>query len=121
MVDLLRGPIVVGFFEALIVFRRLRRVVLAGATTSIDLPATTTTTLQGGRDGFVAVLDSSQTGAAQLVWATYVGGTSNDKILDEGYDSAGNVFVVGSTESLDLPVTPDEIAGQIRQIAGPDP
>ena len=60
----------------------------------------------GNTDIFVIKLDPSQTGANQLVYETYIGGSDEDVPGGIGVDSSGNVYVAGYTESnLDFPAT----------------
>ncbi len=79
--------------------------VYVGGWTTSAFPTTTGAyqeTLRGMEDGFVAKV--SPDGAA-LVYATYVGGGANDRIVDLALDSSGSVHVAGFTESVDFPVT----------------
>ncbi|HUO57970.1 MAG TPA: SBBP repeat-containing protein [bacterium] len=81
---------------------------LAGTTYSSDFPITpgAPQSLFGGgstpQDGFIAKLDS--TGSA-LVFSTYVGGSSDDLCWGITLDSSNNIYVTGSTSSLDFPTT----------------
>jgi uncharacterized protein (TIGR03437 family) len=52
-------------------------------------------------DAFVAKF--SPTGS--LIWSTYVGGTQEDSVGAIAVDTAGNVYVAGTTSSTDFPVT----------------
>jgi uncharacterized protein (TIGR03437 family) len=54
----------------------------------------------GPYDAFVAKLNP--TGSA-MVWATYLGGTNTDQAQTIAVDSAGNVWVSGTTKSTDFP------------------
>ena len=56
----------------------------------------------GQSDAFVAKLNASGTA---LVYATYLGGTSNDDGLGIAVDSAGNAYVTGHTFSSNFPTT----------------
>lgn len=56
----------------------------------------------GTLDGFVARLNSSLT---SLVQATYIGGSSGDLVLGLALSGSGEVFVVGFTQSANLPNT----------------
>ncbi|MCA1570133.1 MAG: SBBP repeat-containing protein, partial [Chloroflexi bacterium] len=77
------------------------------------------TTLGGHNDRFVAKLNTAASGAASLVWSTYLGGSGYE---DSGglasvrvmhpeeratlaVDGTGNVYVSGTTKSSDFPVT----------------
>ncbi len=80
-------------------------VYVAGTTGSTDFP--TQGPLQaanaGNEDVFVTKLNS--TGTA-LVYSTYLGGSATDFAFALALDSAGNVHVVGTTQSTDFPTTP---------------
>jgi len=54
----------------------------------------------GGRDVTVTRLDAS----GQLVWSTYLGGSSHDSSQGMTLDASGNIYVTGYTESADFPV-----------------
>jgi hypothetical protein len=66
------------------------------------LNATQSTYAGGKTDGFVARFSSD---LSQMLSSTYVGGSGDDRVLALTSDSLGNVFVAGSTSSLDFPVT----------------
>jgi len=81
-------------------------VYLTGSTTSTDLLVTSNalqSTIKGPTNGFVAVFDPTQSGAASLVYATYLGGSG----VDVPYGIAthnGKAYITGSTASGDFPV-----------------
>lgn len=78
----------------------------AGWTLSTDFPVTPNAsqkTNAGGRDAFLARMNSSGTG---LLYSTYFGGTGEDIGMGIGMDGSGNVYLAGYTESTDFPVTP---------------
>jgi len=78
---------------------------VTGHTFSVDFPATSGSfdaTFNGVRDAFVARL--SPTGSA-LVYATFLGGGSDDYSLGIAVSSSGNAYVTGRTWSPDFPVT----------------
>ncbi len=82
-------------------------VTVAGESQSIDFP-TTLGSYQpapaGGRDVVVSRIDETRAGAAQLVWATYIGGSGDDVAFDVAVDDLGLTTVVaGYTDSIDLP------------------
>ena len=53
-------------------------------------------------DAFAAKLNN--TGSA-MVWATFLGGTGNDRARTVAVDPAGNVWLSGTTDSTDFPAT----------------
>lgn len=87
-------------------------VFVAGATTSPDFPLLNpiqSQPSQAGATGFVFCLDAS----GQLLWSTYFGGVTSGKgtnlngnsITALTVDSAGNVYIAGTSEDSDLPTT----------------
>ncbi len=52
-------------------------------------------------DAFIAKFNS----IGNLIWASYLGGSSNDGGIGVHVDSVDNIYVVGVTNSLDFPVT----------------
>lgn len=60
---------------------------------------------QGFTDIYVAVLDTTAAGNFGLVYATYIGGGSEDIPLAIDVDSAGAVYITGTTTSVNFPVT----------------
>lgn len=58
----------------------------------------------GYGDAFVTKLDPSASGAASVVWSTYLGGSGLDAASSIAVDSAGNVYITGSTNSTNFPV-----------------
>ena len=78
---------------------------VVGETWSADFPTTDDAWddgLQGERDAIVFVLDRTGT---QLHYSTLLGGSSVDRGLAVSVSSAGDLQVVGNTESDDFPVT----------------
>jgi len=83
-----------------------RSVYITGQTNSTDFPVTPGAfddTLNGTSDAFVAKLDPT---GSSLVYATYLGGGSDDTGYSLAVDSAGNASMTGLTYSTDFPVTP---------------
>ncbi len=75
---------------------------VAGTTSSPNFPVTPgayQTTFGGETDGFIARFLN-----AQLLAATYLGGSLNDGITAMTEDFYGNLYVTGSTSSPDFPV-----------------
>jgi hypothetical protein len=56
----------------------------------------------GEKDAFVAKVNTAGTG---LVYSTLLGGGGDDSANDIALDVSNNVYVTGSTESIDFPVT----------------
>lgn len=75
---------------------------LTGQTASDDLPASGA--LDGGPDAFMAQF--SPDGSA-LVQATYIGGSGGERGYALALDGADRAWIVGSTNSTDLPVSLD--------------
>ncbi len=55
----------------------------------------------GQDDIFVTKLSSE---GSNLVYSTYLGGSSSDNVFDIGLDAAGSAIVVGKTHSTDFPI-----------------
>jgi hypothetical protein len=80
-------------------------VYIAGRTNSPDLPPEDDDGHVGDFDIYVAKLDLTETGVNQLVYTTYVGGTGFDIAHGLVVDGAGNVCVVGYSDSDDFATT----------------
>ena len=81
---------------------------ITGWTNSDDLPLAGNkfqSTRAGGYDAFVAEFDPSQSGAASLVFASYLGGYLQDVGRSIDVDASGLVYVAGFTLSTDFPTT----------------
>jgi hypothetical protein len=82
------------------------RVLVTGSTSSANFQ-TTTGALQssygGSGDAFVAKLDTAQSGAASLLFSTYLGGNAEDSASGIAADAGGSAFVTGSTRSANFP------------------
>jgi hypothetical protein len=75
---------------------------IVGDTTSLNFPASGfQTNNQGGQDAFVAKINSN---GEQLLFSTYLGGAGSDHAGAVAVDSAGTVYVTGSTQSLNFPL-----------------
>ncbi len=89
-------------------------VYITGWTSSIDFPITAgayRTGPQGGGDAFVAKLNPAASGAASLVYSTYLGGSGDDYGYGIAVDSTSDALVTGQTASSDLHPTPDALQG----------
>jgi hypothetical protein len=93
--------------------------IVAGYTNAVDFPLAGTsfdTTCGGctnsGVDAWVARIDPSQSGAASLVFSTYLGaqstgpGTGSSMAYAVAVDGGGNVYVAGNTSGFDNASTP---------------
>lgn len=80
---------------------------VSGLTDSRDFP--TLNPLQtehggSGTDAFVAKLDTRASGAASLIYSTYLGGSGFDRgAFGVAIDGAGHAYVTGYTDSIDFP------------------
>ncbi len=85
-------------------------VYLTGYTRSTDFPTSAGAqqpNFAGGYwDGIVAGFDTTQAGAASLLYASYLGGSGDEIINGLTLDAEGNLYVGGYTDSTDLPITP---------------
>jgi hypothetical protein len=82
---------------------------VTGYTQSSAFPTANTniqTTYGGANDGFAAEFNPSLSGAASLVYSTYLGGNGNDAGTGIAVDSSGNAYVTGYTGSSNFPTTP---------------
>ena len=65
------------------------------------------TTAGGSSDAFVTKLDPTQSGAASLVYSTYLGSTGFDYVNGIDVDDSGIAYIAGFTSSLSFPTTAD--------------
>lgn len=82
-------------------------VYVSGLTYSADFPVTAGAaqgTLAGSDDAIVAKINPLSSGAASLVYSTYLGGSGADVGAGIAVDSQGNAYVSGQTMSSDFPV-----------------
>ncbi|MCA8963360.1 MAG: hypothetical protein KDC48_00660 [Planctomycetes bacterium] len=83
---------------------------VTGSTLSTDFPTTANAWSQvhlgsSGMDAFLVRLDPSQPPASQLLYSSYVGGSSGDGGLALDFAPGGLVAMFGTTSSADFPVT----------------
>jgi hypothetical protein len=89
------------------------KVYLTGFTDSDDYPTSAgalAATRGGNVDGFVTTIDLAATGASQLVYSTYLGGTDFEQSGGIAVDASGRIVVAGITASTDFPTTSDAIS-----------
>jgi hypothetical protein len=56
----------------------------------------------GPQHGFIAEIDTTQSGAASLVFSTLLGGNESDQLVGIAVDGSGNIYVAGATTSTNL-------------------
>ena len=81
---------------------------VAGYTTTSDLPATNdaySTTAPSQTSIFVAILDTTPGSGFPILYLTYIGGGGADIPLAMVVDSEENVYLTGTTDSTNFPVT----------------
>ncbi len=82
---------------------------VTGTTNSPNFPTTAgayQTIYNGGvNDAFVSRLNPSISGAGGLVYSAYLGGSAGDYGQAIARDAAGNIYIVGFTDSTDFPTT----------------
>jgi uncharacterized protein (TIGR03437 family) len=105
---------------------------VAGSTSSEDFqttPQAVQTSYQGYRtlpyvieqllgDGFVARLNAAGTA---LLYSTYLGGAANDVAFAVTVDSGGLIYVTGSTDSQNFPVTQNAVQSTFHGDGGQEP
>jgi sugar lactone lactonase YvrE len=86
------------------------RIYISGDTNSNNFDVTSgamQTARAGGADGFAAVFDPSLSGAASLVYSTYIGGSATESFWGIDVDAAGRMYLGGYTNSNNMTVTAD--------------
>lgn len=99
-----------------------QEVYVGGHTASSNFPLVGAfdTTRGGGWDAFVAKFNTNASGAASLVWSSYLGGSDVDTLSALAVDSAGNAYVTGGTSSPDFVSTYGLVAGAYDADLDPD-
>ena len=80
---------------------------IASSTSSNNFP-TTVRAYTGGQDGIVAKFNAN---LSSLIWATCIGGTANDNLLNVKINSSGEVYAVGTTLSNNFPILSTPVSG----------
>ena len=98
------APLLKGARQASMDMDSTGRIYLAGYICESTLPVTPNAAqpaYAGGCDGFIAILAPDH----RLQYATYLGGTGQERISAIHADGAGNVYVAGDTGSANFPTT----------------
>src|SRR5262249_18466538 len=82
------------------------KIYVGGTASSLNFPVTANAyqkrPANGSVTGFVSVLNAA---GSQLLYSTYFGGSLGEGIGAIGVDAAGKIYVTGSTNSQDFPIT----------------
>ena len=85
----------------------------AGALQTVSHPNLNANGAGGGPTGFIAAFDTTKSGAASLVYSTFLGGKKfpqTDIVYGIASDADGNVYATGHTTSPDFSTTPGSYA-----------
>jgi hypothetical protein len=77
---------------------------VAGYTTAPDFPVTFSAYQPGNHGSYDAFVAKLSADGSTILGATYFGGSGSESTSGIALDSAGDVFVAGSTNSIDLPL-----------------
>src|SRR6185312_2871171 len=80
------------------------------------LPTTTDVGVRNNSDigdAFLVKMDLRQSGAASMIYSTYLGGTGRDVARGVAVDPAKNIYVTGRTDSGDFPVSSTALQSKI--------
>jgi hypothetical protein len=83
-------------------------IIIAGNVESTDMPVNSNSYQKqnnGGNDFFIAKFSSDY----QLIWSTYLGGSSNDYLINIGSDADNNIWICSEIDSKDFPITSNAI------------
>ena len=94
------------FGEAIAIDKNGRAWITGRTNSAADFPKVQPTqgTSGGDYDGFIAEIDPAQSGAASLLFSTFLGGALYDEGTGVNVDSLGHVYVAGYTGSSNFPV-----------------
>jgi Abnormal spindle-like microcephaly-assoc'd, ASPM-SPD-2-Hydin/Beta-propeller repeat len=84
---------------------------VTGTTDSSDFPTTTgafQTVANQSNTGvaFITLVDTTMSGNSSVTYSTFFGGSGTDNGSGIQADGTGNAYIVGTTGSLDFPITP---------------
>ncbi len=78
---------------------------ITGETDSLDFPVTATAYQQDNISGVTAFVAKLNASGSDLLYATFLGGSSGEAGNGIALDSSGNAYVTGYTSSADFPTT----------------
>ncbi|MBL4653007.1 MAG: gliding motility-associated C-terminal domain-containing protein [Flavobacteriales bacterium] len=93
------------YFRGEVIVDASNNIIVATCTKSADFPIAgggQQSTFGGAQDGIVFKLNSNLT---TMQWSTYLGGTDFDAAYGMQLNDAGDLYVVGGTQSSDFPTT----------------
>jgi hypothetical protein len=88
------------WFDDFFVHPTTGRIYLVGYTYKPSFPTTTGVPFKGSADVFITCMEKDGTA---VVWSTLIGGSSFDRGYTIHVDAAGDVYVIGTTSSSDMP------------------
>ncbi|MBC7535739.1 MAG: T9SS type A sorting domain-containing protein [Ferruginibacter sp.] len=88
------------------------QVIIGGSTESTDFPVTGGSYYGGLRDGFVTKIN---TASGVVTRSVFIGGSLED-FIDAVYEENGFIYLIGTSFSMDLPVTIGNSPGTARNI-----
>ncbi|MBL8896307.1 MAG: VCBS repeat-containing protein [Planctomycetes bacterium] len=87
-------------------------VYVSGASSLLQgTPGSLQVTPAGSSDVFVAKLDPDHSGTTQILWITYLGGSSGESFPRISLTPTGELALVGRTDSEDFPLTSGAFSG----------
>lgn len=95
---------------------------VTGQTRSTNFPTDgpVQAALASAGDAYVLKVDPNGTGAASLIYATYLGSTGNDEAEAIRVDATGRAYVAGFTHAGDFPVTANAFKGTFVPSGAPN-
>jgi hypothetical protein len=82
---------------------------VTGTTDSSDFPVSSNAIdkIWNNRDAFFTRIHTGLSGSSSLIYSTYLGGTGSDYGYGIALDGIPNIYIIGSTDSTNFPVTPN--------------
>lgn len=88
--------------------------IVCGRTSSSNFPTTAgafDNSLNGAEDAFILRINANGT---SLIYSTFIGGLKDEVANGVNLDQNGNVYIVGQTNSVNFPTTPDSYLSTIQ-------